>query len=686
MSSEKRQKIVRYLSNLNFENIKIENDTFTYLPISSDEIFNEKFKLIFFFYKDKNELFEQHKDLWNENRLNFFIAVNDQKSYIIDVKQKPNTNQPLKNKIGKGFDYGINTEGFEKEKIQPLLKESIDNSYFWDYVIERRKTVNEVDDDLLNNLVALHKNLTEGNNNYEDINLLILQCLFVKYLEDRDIFEKESILIKALQHNDDKELKKVFERIKSINGDIFSNVEFTITFEQLEELSIFFKHDYRQHKYHDELYYESPYKFDKIPIELISNVYEEFLGKTNKIIKKSQGVFYTRSFVVDFILSHSVYKQVKNNKELTILDPACGSGIFLVQSYKAILKQNPNISIDDKVTILQKQIFGIDIDKRALQIAAFSLYLALLASCTKNKIKERIEKQKPMLPNLIGKNLLKKNTITDEIGFYLGKMKIDTFDCIVGNPPWGRVEEYIHSFNDNVEIFRNNNIPDSIIEKLNAQKIKTDKFEKNLQIILDIKEYKYIDKIIKYSEIETKEQFKERNRLNNKSDILYANVSHKQRSQCFLLRINQWCNENTAISFIVNNSNFLNNESNLFRRELLQKYNISNYYDLSNISDFLFKHTKEPSAILVMNKKKNIENDIIYCTAQLTDIAKTFRLIHYSSNDVKKVKQNDLLLEGQDIIWKIFVNGNWDDYQLLKKKELLKSNDFNLICQRGLLS
>ena len=134
MSSEKRQKIVRYLSNLNFKNIKIENDTFTYSPISKNEIYNEKFKLIFFFYKDDNELFEQHKDFWNENKLTIFIAVNNYNSYIIDVKQKPDKKTPTHLNI-KSFDYGINSEKFPQKKMKKLLKESIDNSYFWNFII-----------------------------------------------------------------------------------------------------------------------------------------------------------------------------------------------------------------------------------------------------------------------------------------------------------------------------------------------------------------------------------------------------------------------------------------------------------------------------------------------------------------------------------------------------------------------
>ena len=695
--SEKDREILieNYLQELRFLPEEIESSLkdkiFIYSPIKDDDIFSEKYKIIYFFYRDKNELYEQHKDFWNENKIPVFIAVNDQNSFIIDVKQKPDRENPTRSRIGRSFDYGTNSIGFEEKKIEPLLKEKIDNSYFWNYVIERRKKVNEVDDDLLKNLVALHNELTRESKNYEEINLLILQCLFVKYLEDRDIFGKESILVNALKQNNDKELIKVFERIKSINGDIFSNIEFTVTSEQLRELAIFFEHDYSEFKDKKQPSIIFPYKFDKIPIELISNVYEEFLGETDKDKKKSQGIFYTRSFVVDFMLSHTVYEQVKNNKKITVLDPACGSGIFLVQSYKAIIeayrKDNEDVTIDEKLDILLNQIFGIDIDKQALQIAAFSLYLALLSTCTKEEIAERIKKQKPMLPSMYGKNLQKKNTITDEITFSNENQNFESFDCIVGNPPWGSIDPFNYLLTEkSLTKLKEEKVPENVIYCLNeliSNSIKSNHIDKELNKILGKEDKKYKSVIKESAEIDDIELSKERQCITNKSNKLYSNVSDKQRSQCFLFRINQWCNKNTTISFIVNNSDFLNENAEDFRKEILKKYNITKYYDLSNISSILFTGSKEPASVLIMDKKKNSKNILEYHSAQLTDMAKLLNLIHCSSNDIKEIKQADLLEEGQDVIWKIFVNGNWDDYQLLKKKYINRDLELIVECRSG---
>lgn len=680
--------IENYLKKLGFlpEEIQrfLKDKIFIYSPIKDDDIFSEKYKILYFFYRDENELFEQHKDFWNENKIPVFIAINDQKSFIIDVKQKPDRKNPTSLSI-KSFNYGVNSKEFAEEDIKELHKENIDNSYFWNFVIDTRKKNKEkkVDEDLLNNLVLLKKELINNTSDDDNINLLILQCLFIKYLEDRKVFDKDSLL-SALKIGNENSLKKVFNKITIINGDLFSRIDYKINTEQLNELAIFFEHDYSEYKKREQLSIFFPYKFDKIPIELISNVYEEFLGKTDKSKKKSQGVFYTRTFVVDFMLSHTVYEQVKNNKKLTVLDPACGSGIFLVQSYKAILKKHKNITIEEKVDILKKQIFGIDIDKKALQIAAFSLYLVLLEKEKKEDIQKLIQDKISILPSLLDSNLLQKNAITDKISFKIERKEINCFDCIVGNPPWGQIREFEYSFNHSLEILKDKNIPESIINKLKTKKIKTDQFKKNLEKILDSEERKYIDKIIKYSEIDDIERVKERKIHNKEFDGLYNNVSLFQRSQCFLLRINEWSHKNTMISFIVNNSNFLNEKAEDFRKEMLRTYNITKYYDLSNISSILFKGP-EPSAVLIMDKKKNSENILEYYTAQLTDMANLLNLIHCSSNDIKEIKQADLLEEGQDVIWKIFVNGNWDDYQLLKKVYFARDKNISYkICERGI--
>lgn len=570
----------------------------------------------FFYFKENKELQDYRYELWNENKIDLLIAINNDTPHIIYAKEKPYTID--------GFSYGLNTKGYEEVTRDFISKENIDNSLFFKFIAEKQKELKrELDKDLLNNLIALKSALSSFDKDSNNIDLLILKCIFVKYLEDRQILPNKP-LTTALSTGNQSTLIACFDEIRKINGDIL-NAEIQISDQHIRELHIFFSEDYLLFKRTRQSSAFFPYQFDKIPIQLISNIYENFLSSTNRNKKKTQGIYYTRTFVVDFMLKESVYPILDTNKCATILDPACGSGAFLVQTFKYILLQNKNCSIDQKMQLLSKQIFGVDIDLRALQITAFSLALTLLEGIDIEEIQTQIAIRQPIIPSMIGINLIQKNTITDEIFFNIENTEYRFFDCIVANPPWGQIKE--DKENPNPET----------IKELNA---------------------------LKWAK--------------------YKNVGFNQRSQCFLLKIKELCHEKTQIAVIVNNSNFLNEESDDFRKELLLNYNLRYYYDVSALSPILFEGTKEPASILILDSEMIRENhNIQYITPQLTAFSQAFKTIHFTQKDIKTVKQRELLQE--DMIWRVFVNGNWKDYKLLKK--IIANKDKNIFipfCSRGI--
>ena len=130
------------------------------------------------------------------------------------------------------------------------------------------------------------------------------------------------------------------------------------------------------------------YDFSIIPIELISNVYEFFIGQAEQ---ENKGAYYTPLFLVNQILYetvHTYFKQNPNEYDCKILDPACGSGVFLVEALRKIISQyqknTPTYSSDLEnykkhiKQLLTDNIFGIDRDEKAVNIAIFSLYITLL--------------------------------------------------------------------------------------------------------------------------------------------------------------------------------------------------------------------------------------------------------------------------------------------------------------------
>ena len=119
------------------------------------------------------------------------------------------------------------------------------------------------------------------------------------------------------------------------------------------------------------------YEFDVIPLEFVSCIYEEFLRGGG-----SQGVHYTPVHLVDFMLD-ALLPWDGQNWDVRVLDPACGSGIFLVRAFQRLVNRwrtahrgrRPPPTV--LAQLLERNLLGVEIDPRAVRIASFSLYLAM---------------------------------------------------------------------------------------------------------------------------------------------------------------------------------------------------------------------------------------------------------------------------------------------------------------------
>jgi len=250
------------------------------------------------------------------------------------------------------------------------------------------------------------------------------------------------------------------------------------------------------------LYYPQPYEFSVIPPEILGNVYEQFLGKVIRItparmvkiedkpeVKKAGGVYYTPEYIVDYIVKNTVGKlcEGKTPKEISklrILDPACGSGSFLLGAYTYLLNyyrdwyvaNEPEkyakqlyqgkgghyfLTIAEKKQILLNNIHGVDIDSQAVEVTKLSLLLKVLEGESQETVQQvfRIfhERALPDLGNnikcgnsLIGTDFydnLESDKITDELRNRINAFdwqkefpavfKQGGFNAVIGNPPWG---------------------------------------------------------------------------------------------------------------------------------------------------------------------------------------------------------------------------------------------------------
>ncbi|MDB5032679.1 N-6 DNA methylase [Mucilaginibacter sp.] len=629
-----RNNFYNYLNTLGYTQSEIssgsiDDSTFVYATDSKKQL-----PVKYILTLTKQDVYNAHKLLWNKSEDNVFLAVSDHKTYLINVNDKPDINQPLKKSTClKTFDYGINSLGFENVIPSEITKTNIDSAYFFNFISTFKKRGQQVDKDLLLNLLALKNNLA-GAGNEDIIHLLILRCLFIKYLEDRGIFEKH-YLLNILKSGVPGNLSAAFDEIKKINGDVFKYDEFqldSILPKFLTELALFFESDYRSGQQ-----YLFPYQFDQIPIQLISHVYEAFLKEDNK---KSKGIYYTPPFLVRFMLSQTLEANADLSSNLTVLDPAVGSGAFLVESFRIIQRSHKGpLSFEDKKRILEHQLFGIDVDRKALQIAAFSLYLALLETEDPVFIRDEIKHAHPILPSLIGKTLIHGNAITDKL------FSAQTFDYIVSNPPWGSVP-----------------VTTEDLEGENGE---------------NRKEREAIDNI--------EQDYPE-----------YKNVANYERSQAFLIGVNRWCNPLTEVVMVVKNSIFLTDNALDFRRELLTKYKIDTFYELSHLNKILFKKTEigyigdqkielgasEPCAVLVFSpfSDKNSDPNMFYVSPKLTPFAENFDLIQFTSRDKFEIHQTEFIKH--DLLWKVLVDGEYEDFELISKLRNESTNE-NIICSRG---
>ncbi|MBB3572037.1 N-6 DNA methylase [Rhizobium sp. BK491] len=171
------------------------------------------------------------------------------------------------------------------------------------------------------------------------------------------------------------------------------------------------------------------FRFDAIPVDLISSIYQQFARSSAEEKARLQGLHYTPVELVHLTLD-PIFENLPANAR--IIDPTCGSGAFLVEAFRRLVWRrcgNERASRAIVRDILYHQLFGIDINPSALGIAAFSLYLAAL-EFDEEPVSDIGDLK---FDKLIGTTLFEADTVGGELpNVLLAK----PFDAVVGNPPW----------------------------------------------------------------------------------------------------------------------------------------------------------------------------------------------------------------------------------------------------------
>jgi hypothetical protein len=418
--------------------------------------------IIYFRLVDRIEpkrVFDIHRTFWNQGVAPILVLVAADEVHVYSGLSSPALH-PQPDKEPAGFVEKLRRTA---DELQAFMLAVETGEYFHQHrpSFDPRQ---RVDRDLLRNLKATRDLLDKvPAAKLEPLTLDALLCrvVFACYLFDRDVIDRKYLKdagIEKAEHLKDilgrkrrseakSELYTLFSQLgQDFNGDLFSDdldaEERQIKAEHLAIINDFINGT--DPVTHQPSFW--PYEFGIIPIETISAIYEHFLKAAGAQEKKESGAFYTPRFLAELVLDRTL-TAVPRLLDKKFLDPACGSGIFLVGLFNRLAEQwnreNPKADYDAKLkgltTILKTNLFGIDKNRSACLIAAFSLYLALLDQLSPPDIRRVLKKIK-VLPRLIVEEGIDAETIRCADFFTVQATLPKLMDFVIGNPPWAKAK------------------------------------------------------------------------------------------------------------------------------------------------------------------------------------------------------------------------------------------------------
>lgn len=330
----------------------------------------------------------------------------------------------------------------------------VDSGLIWQDERTRKKIRigNRLDKYLATSLGKAANKLKARGLDMETIHALLIRSLFILFLEDKGAADEAGLYekIKEGSHSyldileDKTATYQLFRELQHhFNGNItplVNNEEEIVSTEHLKIVKQCFT---------DGDFSNNPVLFKKwrifdfhiIQVELLSEIYEVFLGE----LRALKGQYFTPHSLVDLMLSEKLPTN-ELDYNVRVLDPACGSGIFLVESFRRLIirwkrkNKSDKIPFKDLKSLLTENIFGIEIDPTAIRVAALSLYIALIDELNPKTLWIDDNYKLPYLicsPNNAdypqkGNNLFLMDTIIEAT-----KNMFPQIDLVVGNPPYG---------------------------------------------------------------------------------------------------------------------------------------------------------------------------------------------------------------------------------------------------------
>jgi type I restriction-modification system DNA methylase subunit len=589
--------------------------------------------------KTRDEAREIHQRLWNLGNAPFIVILlpNEIRVYTgFDFSQK-NQNKGLVKEIKDIVD--LTFENI-RDKLTDFRADSIDSGRIWETQSKYVTPEKRVDTHLLNNLKELEKYLKGRGLDLPTTHALIGKYVYIRYLYDRKILSEEwlaenninldfvlsrNATLAGLLH-----LTEVLEN--RFNGAIFplpSDIEATLSDEIVALVASTFKGD---DPISGQLHLDfEAYDFSYIPVETLSSIYEQFLHSQGT--GKKVGAVYTPEPVADYLLC-----ELEESKPLQsgmkILDPCCGSGIFLVLAYRRLIElaltQSPNNKLKptELRRILCESLYGIERNQEACYVAEFSLILTLLNYIDPPDLHRNKQFKFPSLHNT---QIFECDFFDDESGFWEQNQK---FDWIVGNPPWIELK------------------PETVDEELARSWIK-----RNIE---------------------------ERPATGNRV------------CEAFSWRVVDLLTPNGCVGLLIHAKSLFNHESEKYRKLFFTQHEVSRITNFSNLAYVLFGGRGEAPAATILYHKALLDLDkpeIIhygpFVVNQVSnrpwkrDKKNPTWTITINSNEIQRVDPEDAE-SGELLVWKLALWGSYRDKKALKRiRRLFWTNLENLIQEKG---
>lgn len=389
-----------------------------------------------------------YKVLWNQGVADVLLVISQDTILLYSLWPVPGDANEKEL-----FDTGWLLKSLSLSKEYNTVRDiipSIESGDIFSAYPEHFDSSTRVDSQLVKDLIAYRHLLEKSHHvNVSAAHSILLQAMLLLYLWDRKIIDPNFIFrhtgkyynsLDELLTTSIDDWTALLEHLNSaLNGNILSPHD-TIWTTTRSIIADFLRGKLNPKT--NELRLLRIYQFNNIPVELFSEVYDRFLEDEGS--KRGLGAYFTPRRLAELVVDQVwpfVFGILEQKSIPRILDPACGSGIFLVLLFQRIVEYRKHVEGNlswEELKQIAFSLHGADKNPTAVRIATFSIALALLNERTPKDLQSLIDTgEQPLLPPIIG-NTLKS------VSFF--NLQDDlSFDVVIGNPPWGQYKNPLQS-------------------------------------------------------------------------------------------------------------------------------------------------------------------------------------------------------------------------------------------------